>query len=53
MTINFEDEYCIIMCNDGVRIEMDREAALDFARQVQDFYENEFDRDFNEDDIIF
>jgi hypothetical protein len=53
MVINFEDEYCIIMCKDGINIEIDRETALDFARQVQDFYEDGFDRDYDEDDIDF
>lgn len=53
MVINFEEEYCIIMCKDGINIEIDRETALDFARQVQDFYEDGFDRDYDEDDIDF
>lgn len=53
MTINFEEEYCTIVCKNGINIEIDRENALDFAKQVQDFYEDGFDRDYDEDDIIF
>lgn len=53
MVINFEEEYCIIMCKNGINIEIDRETALDLARQVQNFYEDGFDRDYNEDDIDF
>lgn len=52
MTINFEEEYCTIICKNGINIEIDRESALDFARQVQDFYEDGFE-DCDEDDVIF
>lgn len=53
MVINFEEEYCIIMCKNGINIEIDRETALDLARQVQNFYEDGFNRDYDEDDIDF
>jgi len=50
MIINFEDEYCVIICQNGITIEIDRETALDFARQVQNFYEDGFDVNYDEDD---
>lgn len=53
MTINFEEEYCVIVCKNGINIEIDRETALDMAKQIQDFYEDRFDRDYDEDDIIY
>lgn len=50
MIINFEDEYCTIMCKNGINIQIDKESALDFARQIQDFYEDGFDIYYDEDD---
>lgn len=49
MTINFEKEYCVVMCKNGIRIEIDRETALDFAKQVQDFYQDGFEDDLEVD----
>lgn len=51
MIINFEEEYCNIMCKNGIIIQIDRENALDMAKQIQDFYEDGFE-DEDEDIII-
>lgn len=40
MTINFEDECCSIMCDNGIIIEIDRENAIDMALQILNFYED-------------
>lgn len=53
MAINFEEEYCVIVCKNGINIEIDRETALDMAKQIQDFYEDGFDRDYDGDDIDY
>ena len=53
MIINFEDEYCTIICKNGINIQIDKETALDMARQVQNFYQDGFDIDYDEDDINY
>lgn len=50
MIINFEEEYLAIVCGDGIIIEIDREAALDLAKRVQDFYQDGFEEDEDEYD---
>lgn len=50
MNMNFEEEYISLMLGSGCILEIDRETALDIAKQIQDFYEDGFCDDYDEEE---